>query len=106
MHWIIDVVQGFVQGLVKSGRDWFRDWRHDEACKKRLKDMLSNPRFGFGRRIEQLEAGIGADRETTKRLLLAIGARPSETDPDLWTLEPPPSRAPSTPLSGKVESKT
>jgi hypothetical protein len=48
--------------------------------------MLIDPRSERGfRSIGQLEKGIEADRATTERLLLAIGARKSEMA-DEWTL--------------------
>ena len=48
--------------------------------------MLQDPRATRGfRSIVQLEKGIGADRATTERLLLAIGARKSN-ETDEWTL--------------------
>jgi len=48
--------------------------------KRKLRKMLR--RVGS---IRHLEKGIGADRPTTERLLLAVGARKSATD-DEWTL--------------------
>jgi hypothetical protein len=51
--------------------------------------MLKDPRSARGfRSIGQLEKGIGADRSTTERLLLAVGARRSGTAQE-WTLTPP-----------------
>jgi hypothetical protein len=48
--------------------------------------MLKDPRSARGfRSTGQLEKGIGADRPTTERLLLAIGARKSEAGEE-WTL--------------------
>jgi hypothetical protein len=38
--------------------------------------------------VGQLEKGIGADRATTERLLLAIGARKSDLTEEMWTLTP------------------
>jgi hypothetical protein len=38
--------------------------------------------------VGQLEKGIGADRATTERLLLAIGARKSDPAEEWWTLTP------------------
>lgn len=47
--------------------------------------MLNDPRSTNGvRSIEQLEKGIAADRATTERLLLGIGAKAST--PEKWTL--------------------
>jgi len=50
--------------------------------------MLQDPRSARGfRSTGQLEKGIGADRPTTERLLLAIGAKKSEVAEE-WTLSP------------------
>jgi hypothetical protein len=72
-----------------------REWRaihHGRRQKKRLRIMLMDQRFPKGfRRTEQLMSGIGEDRQTTERLLLAIGARRSENS-DEWTLKPAPTR--------------
>jgi hypothetical protein len=69
-------VRGTIMGFVKT----ITDWVHDERCKRRLRAMLQDKRFDFGRTIGQLSANIGADHATTQRFLIAIGARPSETD--------------------------
>jgi hypothetical protein len=54
--------------------------------KRKLRQMLQDPRAARGfRSSAQLEKGIGADRATTERLLLTIGARKS-ADSDEWTL--------------------
>jgi hypothetical protein len=59
-----------------------RDWQR----KKKLRIMLSDPRATRGfRSTVQLEKGIAADRDTTERLLRAIGATKSETAEE-WTL--------------------
>jgi hypothetical protein len=56
--------------------------------KRKLREMLNDPRSSKGfRSIGQLEKGIGADRPTTERLLLAVGARKSGTAEE-WTLAP------------------
>jgi len=58
------------------------EWRQ----KRTLRQMLKDPRATRGfRSVGQLEKGIGADRTTTERLLLAIGARKSDTSEE-WTL--------------------
>jgi hypothetical protein len=58
------------------------EWRR----KRKLREMLTDPRSTRGvRSIGQLEKGIGADRATTERLLVAIGARQAESSGD-WTL--------------------
>src|SRR5215472_10476329 len=52
-----------------------REW----SQKRRLRAMLKDPRSKRGfRSMAQLEKGIGADRSTTERLLLSIGARKAE----------------------------
>ena len=62
-----------------------REWNQ----KRKLREMLRDPRSARGvRSIGQLEKGIGADRSTTERLLLAVGARKSGTAEE-WTLTPP-----------------
>ena len=62
-----------------------REWRQ----KRTLRTMLQDPRSARGfRSTGQLEKGIGADRSTTERLLLAVGARRSGTAEE-WTLTPP-----------------
>jgi hypothetical protein len=59
-----------------------REWRQ----KSKLREMLNDPRSTRGfRSAGQLEKGIAADRATTERLLLAIGATKSATA-DEWTL--------------------
>jgi hypothetical protein len=63
------------------------EWRQ----KNRLRAMLNDKRFPKGfRSTQQLMNGIGADRPTTERLLLAINARRSENS-DEWTLKPFPT---------------
>jgi hypothetical protein len=50
--------------------------------------MLKDPRSARGfRSVGQLEKGIAADRPTTERLLLSIGARKAEGTEE-WTLNP------------------
>jgi hypothetical protein len=62
-----------------------REWNQ----KRKLREMLKDPRSARGvRSIGQLEKGIGADRSTTERLLLALGARKSGTAEE-WTLTSP-----------------
>jgi len=54
--------------------------------KRILREMLNDPRATRGfRSTGQLEKGIGANRATTERLLLAVGARKSEVAEE-WTL--------------------
>jgi hypothetical protein len=61
-----------------------REW----SRKRTLRAMLKDPRSARGfRSTGQLEKGIGADRSTTERLLLAVGARKSDVAEE-WTLRP------------------
>jgi hypothetical protein len=56
--------------------------------KRKLRGMLKDPRSARGfRSTGALEKGIGADRSTTERLLLSIGARKSDAGEE-WTLNP------------------
>jgi hypothetical protein len=60
-----------------------REW----SQKRRLRTMLNDPRAARGfRSVGQLEKGIGADRSTTERLLLSIGARKAQGAEE-WTLK-------------------
>jgi len=61
-----------------------REW----SQKRTLRAMLKDPRSTRGfRSTGQLERGIGADRPTTERLLLSVGARKAEGAEE-WTLNP------------------
>jgi hypothetical protein len=50
-----------------------------------LLQMLRNPEYKW-RKLDTLMHVIGADEQTTKRLLLEIGARASEDGQPLWGL--------------------
>ncbi|MGZ3290425.1 MAG: hypothetical protein ACXU87_20575, partial [Xanthobacteraceae bacterium] len=70
--------------MMSQGRQSLLEWRQ----KRTLREMLNDPRSAKGcRSIGQLEKGIAADRATTERLLLAIGARQGESM-EQWTLAP------------------
>lgn len=59
----------------------------DEQRKAILKQMLRDDKCqGRWRRLETLSRVIGSDRETTKGLLIELGARGSEKEDDLWGL--------------------
>ena len=61
-----------------------REW----SQKRKLRTMLNDPRSTRGfRSTGQLEKGIDANRSTTERLLLSIGARKAQAA-DEWTLKP------------------
>jgi hypothetical protein len=64
----------------------------DRAAAKREKprrdlllQMLKHPEYKW-RRLDTLMHVIGADEQTTKRLLLEVGARASEDGQPLWGL--------------------
>jgi len=60
-----------------------REW----SQKRKLRTMLNDPRSTRGfRSTGQLEKGIGADRSTTERLLISIGARKGQGAEE-WTLK-------------------
>jgi len=60
-----------------------REW----SQKRKLREMLLDPRSARGfRSTGQLEKGIGADRPTTERLLVSIGARKADATEE-WTLK-------------------
>jgi hypothetical protein len=59
--------------------------KSDEPRKNLLRQMLRDPRFDW-RSLETLSHVIGADEETTKALLIQIGARASEDGKGVWGL--------------------
>ena len=60
----------------------------DAARKSLLKTALENPPKGNEwRSLETLSRIVGADYETTTRLLIELGARGSEKAKDVWALE-------------------
>jgi hypothetical protein len=75
---------GTVTAVVKS----FIDWLDDERCKRRLKRTLRDRRCRFAT-LAHLSFCSGANPDKIRRLLLAIGARPAETDSSIWTLRTP-----------------
>jgi len=61
--------------------------KKDKPRKELLLTMLEDRRFrNRWRKLDRLMHVIGADDETTKRLLLEVGARSSEDKQDLWGL--------------------
>lgn len=59
--------------------------KRDKPRKHILLKMLQSPKYQW-RKFETLMHVIGADEETTKRLLLEVGARASEDGQPLWGL--------------------
>jgi hypothetical protein len=74
-------------GLVLLIRDRFNQEKGARVRKKILLEMLQDKEYKGWRRLDTLMQVIGADRETTTRLLIEIGARGSqEKGSDLWGL--------------------
>ncbi|MBE0448830.1 MAG: hypothetical protein IBX64_12205 [Actinobacteria bacterium] len=68
-----------------------RDEKNKEKpARELLTEMLSHNGYTW-RKLDTLMHVIGANEETTKRLLLEVGARASEDGQNLWALK---SRAP------------
>lgn len=67
---------------------WLENISDNKLTKPRtklLEQMLSDPNFQW-RKLETLSHVIGADAQTTKRLLLGLKARASEDGQELWGL--------------------
>jgi hypothetical protein len=62
-----------------------RSRRTDEARRELLRALLTDERWTW-RKLERCRRVIGADDETTKRLLIEIGARGSQNDDVNWGL--------------------
>jgi hypothetical protein len=61
--------------------------KNDRPRKKLLMEMLEDSRFTNNwRKLDTLMHVIGANEETSKRLLLELGARGSEDQQELWGL--------------------
>ena len=68
-----------VWNAIVNGRRGISEWRQKRKLMEMLKEL---PRSANGHRsIGQLEKGIDADRATTERLLLAMGARKTRMRP-------------------------
>ena len=84
-------VGGFVSWIgiwLKYKLDTKRGLKLDNLRKADLRQMLENTSKGKEwRRLETLSCVIGADFETTTRLLVEIGARGSESENEVWALK-------------------
>src|SRR4051794_1060044 len=90
---------GFFGVLTGAGVSYFGIWlqhhlatrerqRIDGIRKETLKYMLENPPVGKEwRKLQTLSRVIGADYETTTRLLVELEARGSETESEVWALK-------------------
>ncbi|WP_156041967.1 hypothetical protein [Bradyrhizobium sp. URHD0069] len=82
----------FVGGVGSLLTTWFNAWlnrknqldQYDKAAMKLLTAMLEQGQNW--RTLKILSNVIGANADDTKTLLLMLGARASETNPDLWGL--------------------
>jgi hypothetical protein len=82
-----DVTRGWVAALIDGIANRYDRWRTRTRQKNQLRKALRDPRWEW-RTFEALQLAIREeDPETTKALLLEIGARPSEKEKDVWKLE-------------------
>ncbi|MFN0192236.1 MAG: hypothetical protein ACKVP5_09710 [Aestuariivirga sp.] len=86
------VAAAFIGAAAGTVGVWLNHWltnrrtdKLDSARKELLKKMLANDDWKW-RTVSTLSHVIGADEETTKRLLLEIGARASEDGQPKWGL--------------------
>jgi hypothetical protein len=75
-----------IVGLALAAVAVWEHYRFRNRLKEILREHLTNPRWDW-RTFEGLKNAIHADDDTTTDLLTAIGARRSEGDRDVWTLE-------------------
>ena len=88
---IIGVVVGsigqFLIGHFQYQRETRAQRELDDKRKALLKQALENPPLGKEwRNIQTLSRIIGANYETTTRLLIDLGARGNEGENDVWAL--------------------
>lgn len=80
---VIAVVGNIVLHKIQNGPKQ----RLDNGRKELLKRMLNDSRFPKGwRKLTTLSRVIGADDETTRRLLIEVAARGSEKEDGMWGL--------------------
>jgi hypothetical protein len=73
---------------IKHRLDTQKDRKNDDLRKEDLRQMLENtPNGEEWRKLTTLSRVIGADFETTTRLLVEIGARGSEAENEVWALK-------------------
>lgn len=94
---LIGVTGAVIGSVATLAANWLKHWleeksksKKEEPAKDLLKEMLNHNEHTW-RKLSTLSHVIGADEQTTKRLLLEIGARASEDGQSLWALK---SRAP------------
>lgn len=89
---LIGVAGAVIGSIATIAVQWLSHFLQERAAAKKdkprkdlLLEMLCSPKYQW-RKLETLMHVIGADEETTKRLLLEIGARASEYGQPLWGL--------------------
>jgi hypothetical protein len=84
---IVGSVGQFVLDHFKYARETKSQKELDDARKMLLKDALDNPPAGTEwRKLQTLSRIIGANYETTTRLLIELKARGSELENERWQL--------------------
>lgn len=68
--------------VIAAWRDWFAG-KVDRKRRRALRRMLLDRKFAL-RSIGQLSASVALDEAATRALLVEIGARPDERNPDQW----------------------
>ena len=99
MCWLSsDVIAGLAGGVIAIGGQLIVHWIHrgpqrrlDESRKTTLKVLLDPKNHPLDvkdgwRNMKTLQRVVGADHETTARLLIEIGARGSTSTNDVWAL--------------------
>lgn len=89
---LIGVAGAVIGSIATVAVQWLSHHLQESAAAKRgkprkdlLLEMLRSPKYQW-RKLETLMHVIGSDEETTKRLLLEVGARASEDGRPLWGL--------------------
>lgn len=89
---LIGVVGAVIGSTATVAVQWLSHYLHEKAAAKRdnprkalLLQMLLSPKYQW-RKLDTLMHVIGSNEETTKRLLLEVGARASENGQPLWGL--------------------
>ncbi|MEI2623502.1 MAG: hypothetical protein V9G23_06090 [Giesbergeria sp.] len=89
---LIGVSGAIIGSLATVSVQWLSHHLQERAAEKREKPrkdillkMLKSPKYQW-RKLETLMHVIGTDEESTKRLLLDVGARASEDGKPLWGL--------------------
>ena len=81
-----EVVHGFITGSFASLLELVSRASAKRYRKRTLRRLLSHSRYKW-RTIKRLATSIDQDYETTRILLIEIGARRSEGEKEVWTLQ-------------------